>query len=194
MRNAAVFLDRDGVLIEEVHLLTKPSQIHLFECAPSAIQSLKQAGFSVVVVTNQTVVARGLATEADVNSVHEAIQQLLRRANGSSVDAFYFCPHHPNATLPTYRIECDCRKPRPGMLIQAARDRDINLHQSYMIGDRTTDIIAGMRAGCRTILVKTGAHLQKPIETIEPIDPSVRPDYVCSDLSQAVKYILECAA
>lgn len=194
MGNPAVFLDRDGVLIEDVHLLTHPSQINLFEYAPSAIKSLKQAGFYVIVVTNQTIVARGLATEKDVERVHNTIQQLLRRAGGSHIDAFYFCPHHPNATLPAYRIDCACRKPEPGMLNQAVRDYGIKLSKSYMIGDRITDMIAGTRAGCKTILVTTGSHLQKPIETNKPIDLSIQPDFVCQNLNQAVKYILERSA
>ncbi len=191
MARPAVFLDRDGVLVEDVDLLTKPSQIRLFERAPSAIKHLKRAGFKVIVVSNQTIVARGLATEEDVGRIHDRIQQLLSEANGSHIDAFYFCPHHPNATLPAYQIECNCRKPRPGMLIQAAREHAIDLRKSYMIGDRITDIIAGMRAGCKTILAQTGAHLQEPIETIERIDLSVQPDFVCQDLAEAVDRILE---
>jgi len=191
---AAVFLDRDGVLIEDVHLLTDPPSICMFECTPPAIQALKDKGFRVIVVSNQTVVARGLATEEDVRRVHDRIQELLREANGSQIDAFYFCPHHPNATLPDYRIDCNCRKPRPGMLMQAAHEHDIDLGHSYMVGDRITDIIAGMQAGCETILVQTGAHLQEPIETTEPLDLSIRPDFVCQDLAQATDYILESAA
>jgi D-glycero-D-manno-heptose 1,7-bisphosphate phosphatase len=143
------------------------------------------------VITNQTVIARGLATEEDVRHLHDAIQQLLHRANGSQIDAFYVCPHHPNATRANYRIDCACRKPKPGMLLQAAYDHNIDLQRSYMIGDRITDIIAGARAGCKTILIETGAHLEKPIETTEPIDPHIQPDLICQDLSQAVKYILE---
>ena len=191
MTRLAVFLDRDGVLVEEVHLLVNPSQVRLFECVPAAIQSLKRSGFKVIVVSNQTVVARGLAAVKDIDRIHDTIQQLLGEANGSHIDAFYFCPHHPNATLLEYRIDCDCRKPRPGMLIQAAHENDIDLQGSYMVGDRITDIIAGVRAGCKTILVQTGAHLQKPIETSDPIDVSTQPDFICEDLGQAAEYILE---
>jgi len=191
MGKAAVFLDRDGVLIEEPHLLADVAQIRLFDYSPLAIEALRRAGFYVIVVTNQTVIARGLATEEDMSRLHDAIQQLLHTANGSQIDAFYVCPHHPNATLANYRIDCACRKPKPGMLLQAAHDYNIDLHKSYMIGDRITDIIAGARAGCKTILVETGAHLEKPIETTEPIDPRIRPDFVCQDLSQAVEVILE---
>lgn len=186
----AVFLDRDGVIIEDVNLLTKPSEIRLFKYAPQAIQKLKQAGFKVIVVSNQTVVARGLATEDEVAEINNHLQALLVRAGGDRVDGFYVCPHHPNATLPTYRVDCDCRKPRPGMLLQAAQEHHLNLQASFMVGDRITDIIAGMKAGCRTVMVQTGMHEEKPIETTDSLDTSVQPDFVCADLDQAVEWIL----
>ena len=186
----AVFIDRDGVLIEDIHLLTKPSEVRLFDGTPRAILSLKLAGYKVVVVSNQTVVARGLATEHDVHKVHEWIQHLLVEAGGERIDAFYFCPHHPHATLPQYRVACECRKPRPGLLLQAASELGIDLHSSYMVGDRITDIIAGQRAGCTTILVKSGRHLEPPIESSDPIDLSCQPNYECSNLRQAAEWIL----
>lgn len=187
----AVFLDRDGVIIEDVDLLTQPSEVRLFKDAPQAIQKLKQAGFKVVVVSNQTVVARGLATEEEVVEINNYIQTLLVQAGGNRIDTFYVCPHHPNATLPAYRVVCECRKPRPGMLLQAAQEHNLNLEASFMVGDRITDIIAGMKAGCRTIMVQTGMHEAKPIETSDPLDTSVRPDFVCTDLGQAATWILE---
>jgi D-glycero-D-manno-heptose 1,7-bisphosphate phosphatase len=187
----AVFLDRDGVLIEDVHLLTKPGEVRLTDGASWVVRALKEACYQVVVVSNQTVVARGLATENEVEAVHERIQQLLVDTGGHRVDAFYFCPHHPSATLPQYRLECECRKPRPGLLLQAAAERGIDLPRSYMVGDRITDIIAGQRAGCKTILVESGRHLDPPIEAPDPIDPSCHPDFVCADLRQAVRLILE---
>lgn len=187
----AVFLDRDGVIIEDVDLLTQPSEVRLFESVPQAIQTIKQAGFRVVVVSNQTVVARGLATEDEVKAINNYIQSLLVQAGGDRIDAFYVCPHHPNATLPAYRLVCECRKPRPGMLLQAAEEHNLNLQASFMVGDRITDIIAGMKAGCRTIMVRTGMHEAKPIETTDPLDTSVQPDFVCGNLGQAVAWILE---
>jgi len=187
----AVFLDRDGVLIEDIHLLTQPDEVRLMDGSPWAVRILKAAGYQVVVVSNQTVVARGLATERDVEAVHELIQRLLVEAGGDRVDAFFFCPHHPNATWPEYRLECECRKPRPGLLLRAAAERGIDLSRSYMVGDRITDIIAGQRAGCKTILVESGRHLDPPIESPDPIDPSCQPDFVCADLRKAVRFILE---
>jgi D-glycero-D-manno-heptose 1,7-bisphosphate phosphatase len=187
----AVFLDRDGVIIEDIHLLTQRSEIRLYDDAPGAIRVLRQAGFKVIVVSNQPVVARGLATEVEVREINEAIQTLLMQAGGSPVDAFYFCPHHPNATLPDYRVVCDCRKPRPGLILQAAHEHNLHLPASYMIGDRLTDILAGQAAGCRTILIQTGMHTAQPIETSEPIDLSAQPDFICANLGQAATYILE---
>ena len=186
----AVFLDRDGVLIEDVHLLTKPSQVRLMEGAAQAVKTLREAGYQVIVVSNQTVIARGLATEEDVEIVNQQIQRLLRTEVGQGVDAFYVCPHHPSATLIQYRMSCDCRKPRPGLLLHAAAEHDIDLSRSYMIGDRITDVIAGQRAGCRTIMVESGKHLDPPIESPDPLDLNVRPNHVCPSLLQAADYIL----
>ncbi len=187
--NKAVFLDRDGVLIEEVHLLTKPEQIRVLPGVAEALQKLKAAGFHLIVVSNQTVISRGLATEAEVKAVNSHMEKLLE--NASLLDGIYICPHHPNATLASYRKNCDCRKPQPGLLLRAAEERAINLKDSFMVGDRITDIIAGARAGCRTILVQTGNHLAPPIETVEPLDETIRPDYVCADLKAAAQWILK---
>ena len=186
----AVFLDRDGVLTRDIGLLTRSDQVELYTYAPQAIRRLQEAGFAVVVVSNQTVVARGLASEQDVELTHARIQELLQKSGGGQIDRFYFCPHHPNATLPQYRVECDCRKPRSGLLLQAAQELDLDLGASYMVGDRISDIIAGQRAGCRTILVRTGMHTAPPIESPDALDMSVEPDYVCADLSAAVEIIL----
>ena len=190
MARRAVFLDRDGVLIRDVHLLTRRDQVELFPCAPQAIRRLRASGFAVVVVTNQTVVARGLVSEQDVELIHAWIQRLLRKRGGGEIERFYFCPHHPNAILPQYRTACDCRKPRPGMLLRAARELNLDLERSYMVGDRISDIIAGQRAGCRTILVQTGMHTAPPIESVDAMELSVKQDYVCADLGEAVDIIL----
>jgi D-glycero-D-manno-heptose 1,7-bisphosphate phosphatase len=189
--NRAIFLDRDGVLIEDVHLLTDPSRIRILAGVPAALGQLSEAGFRIIVVSNQTVLARGLATEQEVLDLNAEVQAQIERAGGPHLDGFYFCPHHPNATLPFYRVDCECRKPRPGLLLRAAREHDLDLHASFAVGDRITDIIAGARAGCCTVLVQTGQHLAPPIEISEPLDDSVEPDYTCADLSQAAQLILE---
>lgn len=186
----AVFLDRDGVLIEDVHLLRHPDDIRILTGVPQALQQLKVAGFSLVVVSNQTVVARGLLSEDEVVRLHWQVLHRLELSGAPSLDGFYFCPHHPNATIHTYRVDCDCRKPQPGLLLRAAREQGIDLSASYLIGDRTTDIMAGASAGCGTVLVHTGAHMAPPIEFHEPMD-SIHPDYTCAALGHASQWILE---
>ncbi len=187
----AVFLDRDGVLIADVHLLTRPEQVVIPPGVPAALQALGKAGFKLVVVSNQPVVARGLASEADVRTVHAHIEALLQSAGAPLLAGVYFCPHHPNATLPAYRVVCDCRKPKAGLFQRAAAELAIDLGASFAVGDRITDIIAGARAGCRTVLVQTGKHLEPPIETSEALDLTIQPDHTCADLGAAVEWILK---
>ncbi|MCL4788751.1 MAG: HAD family hydrolase [Verrucomicrobia bacterium] len=187
---SAVFLDRDGVLVEDVDLLTRTDQLRVLAGVPASLIALREAGFALVVVSNQPVVARGLATEAEVQAIHVELGGLIRAAGGPDFDQVYFCPHHPNATLPAYRVDCDCRKPKPGMLLRAARELSLDLRSSFLVGDRLTDIIAGARAGCRTVLGQTGKHLDRPIETNEPLDTTIRPDHTCADLPAAVGWIL----
>lgn len=186
----AVFLDRDGVIVPDEHLFKSPEEVRLFPYVPEAFAELGAAGLPIVVVTNQAVVARGLASEQAVEDVHKKIQQLLATAGGGTVERFYFCPHHPSATLTKYRVRCDCRKPKPGMLHRAADELGIDLPSSWMVGDRLTDIMAGHRAGCRTVLVETGMHSAPTIE-LGPGDAiSIAPDYRDPDLRRAVHTIL----
>ena len=186
----AVFLDRDGVLIEDVHLLTRPEQLVIPAGVPAALAALGEAGFKLVVVSNQPVVARGLASESDVRAVHAHLELLLQGVGAPPLDGVYFCPHHPNATLASYRLACDCRKPKPGLLLRAATELKLDLRASFAVGDRITDIIAGARAGCCTVLVETGKHREKPIQTSEPLDPTIKPDHTCATLAAAVEWIL----
>jgi len=165
--NVAIFLDRDGVLIEDVHLLVNPRDIRVLEGVPQALRDLKDAGFKLIVISNQTVVARGLITEQEVYAINAKMEHFLEQAGGLHLDGFYFCPHHPNATLPVCRIDCECRKPRPGLLLRAAREYKLDLGTSFAVGNRITDIIAGARAGCRTVLMQTGKHRASPIEAAE---------------------------
>ncbi len=188
--NSAVFLDRDGVLVEDVDLITRVEQFRILDGVPQALRRLQHAQFRVFVVSNQSVVARGLAAEKDVQALNVRLQELLEGAGGPHLDAWYFCPHHPRATVPAYRVNCDCRKPKPGLLLRAAREHDLDLAASFAVGDRITDIIAGSRAGCRTVLIQTGKHLDPPIETSEPLDVSIQPDYTCADLEAATRWIL----
>ena len=153
-RRPAVFLDRDGVLNIDHHYVHRPDQFEWVTGAPAAIKYLNQRGYHVFVVTNQSGVARGYYTEDDVEQLHRHINRELAR-HDAHVDAWFYCPHHPSGKG-SYALPCSCRKPLPGMLRAAALRYDIDLEQSYMVGDKQADIEAGMAAGCHTILVRTG--------------------------------------
>jgi D-sedoheptulose 7-phosphate isomerase len=188
LRRPAVFLDRDGVIVKDVDNLVDAHQLELLPGVAGAIAQLTNAGFAIVVVTNQPVVARGLAAEEDVARISRTLEARLE-SEGARVERTYFCPHHPNATLLAYRAACDCRKPRAGMLHRAAKELALDLNGSFMVGDRLSDVAAGRRAGCRTVLVETGKHAAPPIESPDsPVD--VIPDAICEDLRSAVEWIL----
>lgn len=152
---AAVFLDRDGVIIEDVHHLSRLDQVKLVPGAGRAIRRLNEAGVPVVVVTNQSGVARGLFPESFIAEAHARLAELLA-GDGACIDRFYYCPHHPDKGIEPYRVACDCRKPHPGMLLAAARDLGLILDRSWIVGDKLSDLKAGAAVGCRTILVRTG--------------------------------------
>ena len=190
MINRAAFLDRDGVLVCDSGLITEAGQFVLLEGVPEALWLLKRAGFRLIVVTNQAVVARGLVSERGLLVLHDAMQDFLMSQGAPRLDAIYACPHHPNASLREYRHECQCRKPRPGLLLQAAEENDLDLRQSFMIGDRLTDIAAGQRAGCGTILVQTGQHLAAPIQTVDNLENTLPPDYVEPHLYAAAERMI----
>ena len=165
---SAVFLDRDGVIIEEEHHLARVEQVRLVAGCAAAIRRLNQAGLPVVVVTNQSGVARGLFPEERVEEVHAYIDNLLAE-EGAFVWRYYHCPHHPTEGVGRYRVDCECRKPRPGMLRAAATDFGLDLRQSWLIGDTLTDLEAGAAVGCRTILVLSG-HGQRVVHSLQPDD------------------------
>jgi D-glycero-D-manno-heptose 1,7-bisphosphate phosphatase len=151
----ALFLDRDGVIVEEAEYLSDPAQLCLIPGAGAAIARVNARGIPVIVVTNQAGVARGYFPEERVGEVHERLSALLA-AHGAHIDRYYYCPHHPTAGSGAYGRPCSCRKPEPGMLLQAARDFDLDLARSFLVGDKISDLEAGLAAGCRTILVGTG--------------------------------------
>ncbi|MEN6494375.1 MAG: HAD family hydrolase [Thermoguttaceae bacterium] len=186
---AAIFLDRDGVLVEDNGILTEATQLRLLEGVGPSLWRFRNAGFLLVVVTNQSVVARGMLAEAELDAIHAELQRMLKASGGPALDAIYFCPHHPEATVPDYRVTCDCRKPRPGLLLRAAEDLGIDLAASFMLGDRMTDVIAGARAGCRTVLVESPQSQMPPIVTAEPLD-GWKPDHSCTGLPEAADWIL----
>jgi len=180
----AVFLDRDGTINEEVGYLRSLGQLAVFPWSAEAIRDLNRAGIKVVVVTNQSGIARGYFDEHFVRQVHRRLQDLLGR-KGAFIDAFYYCPHHPTEGIPPYRKVCSCRKPEAGMLLQAARDLQIDLLRSYMVGDMMKDVQTGQRVGAKGILVETGYG------SAEKLNTPPHPDYTAATLLDAVSWILE---
>ena len=159
----AAFLDRDGTVTKSVaYYLTKPSQVELEEGAAEAIHLLRRNGYLIVLITNQAGIARGLLTEEDLAAVNDEMLKQLA-AQSVPVDGMYYCPHHPEGFIDRYAIECECRKPKPGLLLRAARDLGIDLKSSVMIGDAERDVLAGMAAGCTTFLVNSGYLLQPTV-------------------------------
>jgi D-glycero-D-manno-heptose 1,7-bisphosphate phosphatase len=181
----AVFLDRDGTVIEEVGYLDRLDRITFFPWSIDAIRALNQAGFLVAIVTNQAGVARGYFDETLVRDAHALIDRRVREG-GARIDAYYYCPHHPDGSVAAYRQACDCRKPKPGMLLQAAREHDVDLSRSYVVGDRWLDVRLGQAAGTATVLVRTGYGRE---EEAQP-DGTVA-DVVVDSLMDASAWILQ---
>jgi len=185
----AVFLDRDGTLNEHVGLVSEPDQLELISGVAAGLRRLHEAGAQLVLVTNQPVIARELTDESGLQRIHDRLQQLLVD-EGVRLDAIYYCPHHPEthhpeANNPEYRRECDCRKPKPGMIRQAAADLGLDLARSCMVGDSTRDIAAARAAGCAAVLVRTGSAGE------DGVCEGVEPDAVVDDVSAAADWILK---
>jgi D-glycero-D-manno-heptose 1,7-bisphosphate phosphatase len=152
----AIFLDKDGTLVEDVPYNVDPALLSLTSHAGEALQMLQhQLGYAIYIVTNQSGVARGLFTEAALTPVEQRLKEMLGRY-GVSLSGFYYCPHHPEGVVDRYAISCTCRKPMPGMLLRAASEHDIDMGRSWMVGDILNDVEAGVRAGCRTVLIDNG--------------------------------------
>lgn len=179
----AIFLDRDGVIIEDTHYLASPAQVRLIPGAADAIAALNRAGWPVVVVTNQSGVARGLFPVEAVEAVHAHLTEQLE-GYGARIEAYYYCPHFPTADVEVYRVECACRKPKPGMLLRAAEELDLDPDRSWMIGDRASDLEAGAAAGTRTILVRTGYGATADATSLDRTKLNL--ELVASDLADAV--------
>jgi len=181
----AVFLDRDGTLIEPVAYVRRLDQVVLFPWTVDAIRLLNRAGFAAVVVTNQSAVARGLTTEAFVRETHAVLEAQLA-AGGARIDAFYYCPHHPQGTVDAYRQVCRCRKPLPGMIEEAAAHLSLDLTRSWMVGDGWVDVEAGVSAGAKSILL-----LPRGAEPSSELPASAaRPDAMLNNLMEAAGWIL----
>ncbi len=181
MSNTAVFFDRDGTLIHDPGYLNHPDQVQLLNGAAEALKELSLLGYKTVVISNQSGVARGIVTEEMLEKIHERLRELLK-AKGAGLDGIYYCPYHPDGVVPKYRVDSDWRKPKPGMLLAAARDIEIDLTRSWMIGDNERDMEAGRSAGCRTILISsTRSGLGYPDKS--------RPDYIAVNMREAVNIV-----
>ena len=162
MTKPAVFLDRDGTLIEERGYLDRIELLSVFPWTADALRLLKRAGFALVVVTNQSAIGRGMIDEAFLDQVHRELSTRLARG-GASIDRYYHCPHLADAPVERYRQACRCRKPGPGMIEQACRDLSLDPGRSFMIGDRWLDVACGVSAGTRAIRVRTGHGAAEPV-------------------------------
>ena len=178
----AVFLDKDGTLIEDVPYNVDPERIQLTRGAVEGLKLLHAAGYQLIVITNQSGVARGYFPESALLAVEERSRQLLAEI-GVSLAGFYYCPHHPDGVVPELAITCSCRKPEPGMLFHAADKHGIDIPESWFVGDILNDVEAGRRAGCRTILIDNGN------ETEWQLSPERSPHYIVTDLTEAAQVI-----
>ena len=182
----AVFIDRDGTLTEEVGYVNHPRRLRLLPRSAEAIRRLNRSGIKAVVVTNQSGVARGYFSEEVLQTVNGALVSQLK-AEGAYLDGLYTCVHHPTLGEPPYRAVCDCRKPEPGLLRRAAADLGLDLSRSWTVGDKISDVLAGRRAGTRSVLVLTGYGLGE-WEYRRALWPT-EPDFVAEDLFEAVELI-----
>ena len=187
MKRPAVFIDRDGTISDEVGYVNHPSRFRLLEHSTEALRLLNEAGWLAILVTNQAGVARGYFSEAMVQEVHANLSAVLEK-EGARLDAIYYCAHHPSVGEPPYRLDCDCRKPRPGLINRAAVEWKVDLANSWMVGDRFSDVELARNAGVHSALVLTGYgrgewEHQRSSWTMEP-------EIVADNLLEAVKLIL----
>ena len=187
MTKPAVFIDRDGTMLDELGYLTPSSEIRIYPFTAPALVQLAEAGFPVAVITNQGGIALGLYDHAFVDATHKRLAETLAQ-DGAQVTAWYYCPHHPEGKVAEFTQTCNCRKPATGMLTTAAEDLGIDLAQSWVVGDQWRDVELAHRAGARGILVRTGYG--QGLEANWPSDIA-RPDVVCDDLLAAAAHIID---
>jgi D-glycero-D-manno-heptose 1,7-bisphosphate phosphatase len=180
-----IFLDRDGTINWEDGYITKVEQLHLYDGTIPALKMLKSMGYRIVIVSNQAGVAKALLTEPALIGINDALLSMLR-AEGILIDRLYYCPHHPEAVIPEYKKDCECRKPKTGMIMRAVQELGVNAQGAYMIGDKLTDIELARNFGGRGILLLTGYGK----EEIKKLDPRRHnPAYIGKDILDAVEWI-----
>jgi D-glycero-D-manno-heptose 1,7-bisphosphate phosphatase len=181
--NKAIFIDKDGTLIPDIPYNVDPERIALYDDASTGLLKLQKAGYLIIVITNQSGIALGYITTDQVKAVETRIRSLLSE-NGIRLTGFLYCPHHPEGKIEEFALDCECRKPQPGMLLKAAVTWEIDLKASWMLGDILNDVEAGNRAGCRTILIDKGG------ETLWEQGEYRTPHFIAGNLLQAADYIL----
>jgi len=174
----AIFLDRDGTINRDIHYCREVEQFKLLPAVPEAINLLNHHGFKIIIITNQSAIARGYLTHEELAQIHNRMTDILAES-GVTINGIYYCPHHPDD-------KCSCRKPGTALFEQAVKEHDINIRDSYMIGDMVTDIKAGINAGCRTVLLADGSTTSA--ENLQ--DMSIKPDFIAENLLEAATWIL----
>jgi D-glycero-D-manno-heptose 1,7-bisphosphate phosphatase len=180
----AIFIDRDGTLIKDIPYNTDPALISLEFYAAEMLQLLKRNNYLLIIISNQSGIARGWVRMEDVYKIHQAIRRKLLPYN-VQLDSIYYCPHLPQGVIEDYVLDCNCRKPKPGMLLRAAKDFNIDMSNSWMVGDILNDVEAGNAAGCKTILIDNGN------ETEWEMNIKRTPTYIVKDLKEATEIILK---
>ena len=187
MLNKAIFIDRDGTLIEDRGYICDFSQVKIFPFSFEAVKVINENGFKVIVITNQSSIARGICTEYQVQKLHNKMEELFR-SKRAIINAFYYCPFYEHGVIEKYKKRDECRKPFPGMILEAAKDLNIDLSESFMIGDNIKDVIAGCKADCKTILVKTGnwSKTKKDLKLSK-----IKPDFISDNVLKASIKVIE---
>lgn len=185
--SSAIFIDRDGTINEDIGYVSSPDELIIYPWAAEALRLVNESGMKAIVITNQSGIARSLYTEKTLDAIHDRMTRELKQV-GACVDGIYYCPHHPEIGDETYRKRCECRKPRPGMLRAAARDHQVDLAASYVIGDKASDINLAAEVGASGVLVLTGYGRETLRQRDRwPCDPVI----VADDLLEAVRLILD---
>lgn len=175
-KKPAVFLDRDGVLTEERGYVCSMEELHVFPYAESCIRQIKAKGYWTIVITNQSGIARGFFTEGMLMKMNDYLKRMV------GADAIYYCPHHLEGKIKKYAVDCNCRKPKTGMIEKACEEFNIDIENSFLAGDRASDIAAGQNAGIRTILLKSGYGTAG-------LEGNIIPDYIFSDLREVIQVL-----
>ncbi len=185
MKNKAFLFDRDGTLIKDKNYICEFSEVEIYSYSFEALKITEKKGFISIGITNQSSIARGICKEEQVRKIHNSLMSIFKKKNIDIVK-IYYCPFHENAIISEYKKNAPCRKPAPGMILEAAQEFNLDLSKSYMVGDSTRDIIAGINAGCKTALVMTG-NGKKAIKELETLN--IKPDLIAKNIFEIAKLV-----